>query len=121
MKYQELRDALEAGPQNWPKDAAIELRVTALEKAGIDFSYINRQDSGKAFENANFIAAANPDTLRALLAEVDAKTEALEHAIPIVETAYEMHQAACRSIRLRDAYEARYQRFKELLSQGEQT
>jgi hypothetical protein len=81
-KYQALRDALKAGPTggNWRKPFAAEVRignrrlcyVTAAESLAIG------DGVERANINAAYIAAANPATITALLADLDAAVSMLE-------------------------------------------
>lgn len=91
-KYAELRDALAAGPTPGPWEAdgsdiqqKGRLDVGICEVMGIyeggSRGWNRGQETGA---NIVFIAAANPETIRALLAERDALREALKKVRPVI-------------------------------------
>lgn len=87
-KYAELRAALEAGPTpgpwKWAADSRIATVTTVAEyRIGPDYktSCQARYDFHAACEiDAAYIAAANPEAIRALLAERDALLDAVRLA-----------------------------------------
>lgn len=92
--YAELRAALDAGPKpgkwTWKQVGSFTTPGCAVfwpdtSKGGIHY---RRLDSGGGMEevDADLIAAASPDVIRALLAERDALREALTECLRVNET-----------------------------------
>jgi len=94
-RYQEIRDALAMGPTQGPwsacgsagyvKAGEGDLRDTILAVVyGHGGNHCLNAPGSR--ENGNYIAACDPDTIRALLAERDALREALTECLRVNET-----------------------------------
>lgn len=78
-KYQKLRDAVKALPDYGQWKANFNMLAQVQTECGAIICKVQKTSSLTDLQNKqHYIAAANPDTIRALLAELDAKTAALE-------------------------------------------
>lgn len=100
-RYQALRDAIATGPTPGPRSTKGPSRSRPESPEGGDFAVMDRDGEiiAEAFRrvgrdedavrpaaaNAALMAAADPDTIRALLAERDALREALQIALGDVQ------------------------------------
>jgi hypothetical protein len=75
-KYQDLRDALKAGPSNWTPDKYGNLRDERNESIrvnGVSLPCGHVPSSDPSHKNTAYITAASPATITALLADLDAE------------------------------------------------
>jgi hypothetical protein len=80
-KYQALIDALKAGPDNWKADQYGNLRNESNESVrlnGVSLPCGRVTADDPAHKNTAYVLAANPATISALLADLEAAKAALE-------------------------------------------
>lgn len=93
-KYQALIDALKAGPDNWTADKYGNLRNDSNESVrlnGVSLPCGRVTADDPSHKNTAYMLAANPATIRSILADLERAEKALKDARPYLDEALAIH------------------------------